>query len=204
VSERHWVIVEAASGVVLQRQFITEGCHPRSAGWAWDPETQVAHQVPADRLAGYTAGEVEWIDGAFVDNLAPLTAQLLARIDAETGEFRKRFITVGPGQEMTYVHKGNEAKAFLADPNPDPANYPMLKAEADATERPIAALAADVAQAALFWTLLGSASEAARIGAKRAVEAAATAAGKKAAAVIDWVAVETGVMVRIMSGAGGG
>ena len=117
---------------------------------------------------------------------APLSTMheaLYARIDHAAGEFRKRFITTVPGQEMTYLHKEREARTFMMEPE---GAYPMLEAEAAATGVAVADLASAVIASADAWVGIGAKIEAARIGAKKAVADATTAEAKSAAAAVDW------------------
>jgi hypothetical protein len=120
--------------------------------------------------------------------LAGVEADLHARIDAEAGAFRTRFITAVPGQELTYQRKEAEAWAWVTVEAPDLADYPFLAAEAAATGSAPGDAAAAIIAAAEMWAAIGSAIEGARIGAKRAVTAAADAPAKAAAAVVDWEA----------------
>jgi hypothetical protein len=117
-------------------------------------------------------------------------AKLKARIDAEAGEARKRFITSAAGQELTYQRKEAEARAWLASGAPAlvGTDFPFLAAEAAATGQDVGAAAAAIVAAADLWSAVGSAIEGARIAAKRAVAAAATADDKHAAASVDWAA----------------
>lgn len=114
-----------------------------------------------------------------------LNTLLHARIDQEAGQFRGRFLTVAPGQEMTYLRKEEEARALLAG---DAGAYAFLDAEARATGRTVEQVAGLVVAQADFWLPLGAAIEGLRMGAKMAVTAATTRADKEAAAVVDWEA----------------
>lgn len=130
-------------------------------------------------------GDHDWdpVTRTVVPNLVWIETRLHAEIDRQAGEFRGRFITTVPGQEMTYLRKEEEARAHVAGTNAEPL---MLTAEAAATGVTVADLAAAVIQKADEWAGLGAAIEAARIGAKAAVTAAATREAKIAAAVVDW------------------
>ncbi|MFA7597665.1 MAG: hypothetical protein WCY92_15060, partial [Novosphingobium sp.] len=122
------------------------------------------------------------------EEFAEQESQCHAQIDHDAGLFRARFITDVPGQSQTYVEKEREALAYATDPE---GSYPFLAAEAAATGRTIAQVAAEVAGTAAAWRMLGAAIEGARIGAKRAVSAAKDGgdwAGMEAAAAVDWEA----------------
>lgn len=139
---------------------------------------------------GYGEGWMRF-DGAtltFVEDWSAFDAALHAGIDIEAGEVRCQYITDVPGQQLTYQHKEREAREWVAATAPSIADYPFLAAEAEATATTPDEAAAAIIAAADEWTAIGAAIEGARIGAKRAVSAAATAADKRAAAVVDWQA----------------
>jgi hypothetical protein len=120
--------------------------------------------------------------------LVGLDKRLQDAIDASAGLFRERFITTVPGQEMTYLEKERQARAWLADPAPDPnaAQYSMLKAEADGIGVTIDERVPVIIAQADAWRALGSRIEGLRMGAKAAVLAASTRAEKEAAANVNW------------------
>lgn len=49
------------------------------------------------------------------------------------GQVRLRYITDEPGQAMVYMDKEAAALAWLADPDPSPADYPAIAAEIGST-----------------------------------------------------------------------
>lgn len=128
--------------------------------------------------------------GGFID--APGDVDLHARISAEAGEVRRRFITDVPGQMGTYLVKEAQARAWVATASPDPAEHPHLALEAEATGMSVADVAALVIATADHWRLLDARIEAARRGAIVAVQAAETPEAKLAAAEVDWAAVLDG------------
>lgn len=76
------------------------------------------------------------VDGALVRpegwaDVALTNARLeaVARINAAAGEVRRLYITDIPGQPTIYQMKETEARAWLADPDPDLADYPFIAAE---------------------------------------------------------------------------
>lgn len=115
--------------------------------------------------------------------LAAYKAAMLARIDQEAEAFRLRFITPGSGQAMVYMVKEAEARALRADAA---AAAPHIESEAAARGLPSAGVAQIVIDMADTWRGLSAAIEGRRIGAKLAIEAAATVAGVRAAAEVDW------------------
>jgi hypothetical protein len=147
-----------------------------------------AVQVPA----GFHDGWMRFEAGAFVEDWSRMEADLYARIDAEAGTARCRFITDVPGQQLTYQRKEREAYTWASAAEPDVADFPFLAAEVRATGGNPAArsdvdgAAATIIAAAESWAVIGSTIEEARIRAKRAVSAAATVEAKRAAAAVDW------------------
>jgi hypothetical protein len=121
-------------------------------------------------------------------NLDPVRASLCNRIDAEAGAVRARFITVAPGQEMTYVFKANEAQSYVAS-DTDPTHYPFMRAEAAATDKTLDEVHASVLESTTLFIIIGARIEGARMAAKQAVNAADNANAMIAAATLDWAAV---------------
>ncbi len=120
-----------------------------------------------------------WLTGADPWPYRPVAfarGQAIRLVNIDAGVSRSKFITVIPGQEMTYAEKEREALAYLANPLPVPADYPMLVAEATATGVTLPALAAEVVQVAEDWRLVGSEIEGIRRGAIVAVQQATTTA----------------------------
>ena len=103
-------------------------------------------------------------------------SQAIVAVNRAAGTCRAKYITVTPGQEMTYAEKEREALAYLAASSPVPADYPMLLAEATATGVTLPELAAEVVQVAEDWRFIGSEIEGIRRGAIVAVQQAKTTA----------------------------
>ncbi|MFA7416119.1 MAG: hypothetical protein WC048_16735 [Rhizobium sp.] len=108
-----------------------------------------------------------------------------AEVDAAAESVRLSYITAGAGQALTYSQKATEAVAYLGAANPVAADYPLLNAEVGITGPTIAEVAAIVKAAFDQWQIIGAQIEAARLGAKKAIAAAATAA--EAQAVLDGI-----------------
>ena len=120
-------------------------------------------------------------------DIAALRAAATQRVYTAAGQIRSRFATNLPAQDMIYLEKAAEARRFLtAYPTPldapeeisaDPAlGYPFIASEIGIT----AATGWEVAQfyvagAALFRQA-GAAIDGIRLGAAKAIEAAATPA----------------------------
>lgn len=178
----HFVRIDRASGLLV--------------GWGTVDETQLKDQefggthyafAYADESnPPYALVPIGAIMGMEID-LAWLRAQLIARIDQEAGEVRAQFITVAPGQEMTYMTKWQEAKAWASGNDPETA--PFLKMEAEMTDTTIDAIAALVLATVQGWLSIGPKIEGARRRGNVLIDAAATSQEACAAAQIDWPAV---------------
>ena len=145
-------------------------------------------------LSESSLADLDWTDAALgyrgfgyvpVIDLTDLRAEAVARVNAEAGAFRRRFITDIPGQIGTYLAKEAEAKAYATDQG---ADCPYLESEARATNRPVGDVATEVSQTAARWRKLDAAIEGARRGAVLAIEGALTADRISAAGFVDWEA----------------
>lgn len=121
-------------------------------------------------------------------DLATLKADALRSIDAAAEEYRLQFLTAGSGQAMAYRQKLDEARAFVADPEIDPALVPHIIAEASATGMTPADKAAQIIATFDGWVQISAGIEGKRAAAKAAVEAAQTAEEVATAASVDWAA----------------
>jgi len=99
-------------------------------------------------------------------------ASAAAYIDAEAGRARAQFITVAPGQEMTYLEKVTQARAFGADPDPDVEDYPLIYGEIGITGESAVEVAGVILGRYAQWQQIGAVIEAMRLTAKRDVAAA--------------------------------
>ena len=124
-----------------------------------------------------------WVDG--IDRKAAKAA-----IDAQAEELRLRLLTAGAGMALVYESKRTEAvKAsgvVAGGGTPAEADFPLLAAEIGITGDDVADVATAVLETAARWTLAAAAIEAARLAAKRAVEAAETVEAFDAAQAVMW------------------
>ena len=128
--------------------------------WAWtDPRTSSEH-----------AAEL---------NGAKITA--IAGVNDAAGVTRARYITVIPGQEMLYILKDTEARAFIADPAPDLVEYPLVAAEIGITAPSPYEVAQVYVNMAAMLRQLAAAIETMRLGAIAAIETASNLAAVEAA-----------------------
>ena len=99
-------------------------------------------------------------------------AKAVTSINMAADTIRRRYVTQITGQDMLYMTKRDEAAAYLADPDPDLTNYPLLAAEVGIT----APTAYHVAQVYLglsaIWIALVAPLETARLGAIKQIEMA--------------------------------
>lgn len=120
-------------------------------------------------------------------SLGELKAGLKRAIDQAAESERLKYITPGAGQSLTYAEKAAQAQQCLAAENPAPADYPLLAAEVGITAQTLTGVAETVATAYGQWMTVGALIEAARLGAKAAVDAAPTEQEAKAAiAAVSW------------------
>ncbi|KRB58450.1 hypothetical protein ASE04_27435 [Rhizobium sp. Root708] len=117
--------------------------------------------------------ELEAFRLSALPNLAGVQTALKAAIDSQAEAERLRYITPGAGQAMTYQQKAGEASRFLADAEPNPADYPMLSAEVGITAETLAGVANVVNDAYINWQMIGAAIESIRLSNKAAIDAAA-------------------------------
>jgi len=126
-----------------------------------------------------------WIEGAWVvEDLPVPTLQqrveeaarvAVARVNAEAGQQRAKYITVTTGQEGTYVVKAEEARRFRDLPEGEAATaeaFPYLSAEALCCGTTMEAVAALVLATETAWHQLNALIEGRRRGALVAIEAA--------------------------------
>ncbi len=158
-----------------------------------DPEGHewVTIEPPSeDILLSYPEGTIEIPMVPVVTTpptLAQSKASLKSAIDTAAEGERRKYITPGSGQAMTYMQKSDEAARFLASTDPDPAAFPLLAAEVGITAPSIGQVAAIVNGAYAQWQVIGAAIEAARLGTKASIDAAETIEAAQAAAdAVSW------------------
>lgn len=141
---------------------------------------RVERITSAAPYAGFIANaqaEITAQDTPVPPTLADHKASAAAYIDAAAGRARAQFITVAPGQEMTYLEKVIQARAYGADLDPDVEDYPLLYGEIGITGESAAEVAGVILGRYALWQQIGAVIEATRLTAKRDVAAAEDAAG---------------------------
>lgn len=116
-----------------------------------------------------------------VVNMAEVKALALEAVGLAVSAARRAFVTDLPAQEMIYLAKEAEARAWLAATDPDVADYPFLEAEAGLTAATPTALANLWLQMAGQWRAVAAQIEAVRMIAISAINAATTSAAANAA-----------------------
>ncbi|WP_415183529.1 hypothetical protein [Phaeovulum sp.] len=147
---------------------------------------EVPDDTPTANLAALRVA-----DGALVTaNLAPLKLDAVAKINQVIGYLRAAITTDIAGQQMIYLRKESEARAWLAEATPDIAEYPMIAAEVGITGETADQVAQVWVNMAALWTGISAGLEGARIGHISLVDAAQTAAEIDAAVVAFFAVME--------------
>lgn len=115
-------------------------------------------------------------DAAAAQALADARAAAYAHLAAHITAARAPLITILPGQEMIYLAKEAEARAWLTATAPDLADYPLLSAEIGLTAPTAAELADLWLTMSRQWRMAAAALEALRLTIKAAIDAAETPA----------------------------
>lgn len=118
--------------------------------------------------------------------LATARRKAIDSVNVQAGECRQKFMTDIPGQESTYLIKEAEVRAYQTDEDPDPADYPLLNAEAQACGWTLEYTVNYVLQTAIMFRQVVAAVEGLRRGAIITIEQSTTTAAINAATVITW------------------
>lgn len=132
-----------------------------SPGWLHDGETFSAPPLTPEVIA---------------ERLAQALSSSALQVERAIAATRRAFVTDLPAQEMIYLAKEAEARAWQAASAPDLADYPFLAAEVGLTAATPADLAALWLTMAAQWRGVASQIEAARMTASAAIAAATTPA----------------------------
>lgn len=106
--------------------------------------------------------------------LGAAKARAHATLASAVAAARAAMITTLPGQDMIYLAKEAEARAWIADPAPDPAAYPLIVAEIGITAPDAASLAQLWLNLAALWRSRAAQLEALRLSVGAAIDAAGT------------------------------
>lgn len=124
---------------------------------------------------------------------ADIKEQIKAQIDSAAETARSKYITQGAGQALTYDRKRREALQAIDDPAPTAEKYPVLSASIGIEVANTGNLKTDFDAISTMviakerqWALVANAIEVLRLGAKKAVDEAASVAEAQAAAQVAW------------------
>lgn len=130
-----------------------------------DPQEFII-EAPIAALGDLLAGIV---DARTLRTVEEARRQATLRVNLAAGQSRTKFFTNIPGQELTYVEKQTEQKAYdavvAAGGTPVPTDYPICNAEAGTTGYTLAEVIGQVRTAAAQMTVVGAQIEAIRRGA---------------------------------------
>jgi len=129
---------------------------------------------------GLGVDRIDYLINCFpvVPSLAQLQAEAAARVDALAGATRLNYVTIAPGQEMTYTAKLADANAYIAAGYPtDASPYPWINTEATLTSSTPTAVADLIIYTAGLWGAIGATIEGRRLATKQTI-AGATNSGQ--------------------------
>ncbi|OMQ42081.1 hypothetical protein [Ensifer sp. 1H6] len=133
--------------------------------------------------------QAEWNPAPVEPDLPAMRLDAITKIDRDAEKYRLNFITAGSGQTMAYQQKLTEARAALVDPPALESDIPHIVAEAALDGVSVADKAAEIIATFEQWQVVSASIEAKRLGAKKAVAAAETAAAIESAATVNWMGV---------------
>lgn len=144
-------------------------------------------EIPDEHAEAVTAAIAAVTANVSALSLAAVKNQMIGLVNAAAEKERLKYITSGQGQAMTYTEKRDQARAFLAAEDPDPADYPMIANEVGITAATAREVAEVIAGRYAAWKAIGEEIEKVRMIANKAIDDAADEAGAKAvAAGITW------------------
>lgn len=121
----------------------------------------------------YDKTKQQFVFEAIPQDISILVKQSERRIDEAASFACSRYISQGVGQECRYMIKREQAINFLCDFEPILANYPMVKREADETNRTPKEVAQLIVDTFCLWIDLAAEVEALRCGGKKKCREAA-------------------------------
>lgn len=116
------------------------------------------------------------VDGALVPlsdkMLADAKMNGIAKVNNLSGEIRKRYVTEIPAQQMLYMRKEAEAKAWIAATDPNVDEYPYIKSEIGITAETADMVAMVYLNQAYYLDVEASNLEVGRLGTISVIEGA--------------------------------
>ncbi|WP_166304332.1 hypothetical protein [Bradyrhizobium sp. 2S1] len=150
-------------------------------------DTEPHGKILFERAVAGAYGAVAPYPKSSAQDLADYKTSLMAKVDAKAEQIRGTYLTIGSGQAMVYQRKGEEVARLANDPDPDPANYPILSATVGIEGATIQEVAALVNATQEAWVKIAAAIETARLGGKAAIDAATSVqAANEAFDAIKW------------------
>lgn len=157
-------------------------------GIAWGSDGVIQYREDVTQAARDAVAIVLAAHDPMASAVAGLRATAIDAVDSAAGAARGRYITLAPGQEMTYLIKAQQAAAYRAAGYPAASivDYPFIQAKAKSSKASPTAAGYQAAADAIYnkqaaWMASGAAIEQAREAGKAAVNAAITAAAITAA-----------------------
>jgi hypothetical protein len=168
------------SGVVAEIIVLPEGTAIETA---FHPEIIAALVICSEDVKqGWSYSDGEFAP-SFVEEapLDKIKAALKVTVDTTAEAERKKYITPGEGQAMTYQRKVEEAKRAILEEEPAAADYPMLAASVGVDGDTVKEIATIVLAMDAAWAVIGSAIEKTRLNVKKAIDEAVSAEAANAA-----------------------
>lgn len=144
-------------------------------------------EIPEEHAEAVTAAIAAVTATVASLSLAAVKTQMIGLVNAAAEKERLKYITAGQGQAMTYAEKRDQARAFLAANNPDPADYPMIANEVGITAATAQEVAEVISGRYAAWKAIGEEIERVRMVSNKAIEDAADEENARAVASnINW------------------
>lgn len=161
-------------GIAPSREWLEEAVGGTIIEWPERIEPRL-HRVVDGQVVAKPAAELDAV--ALADAIRRANVEIFRAVQGK----RREFVTDLPAQVEVYKKKEAEARAYLADPSPDMADYPRLSDEVGVTAATADDLAALWVAMADAWDAADRAVEKARMVAKVAVASATATADVDAA-----------------------
>lgn len=169
-------------GVVAEIIVLPEGTALETA---FHPEIIAAFVAcPENVEQGWSYADGEF-SPSFVEEapLDKIKAALKVTVDTAAEAERKKYITPGEGQAMTYQRKVEEAKRAILEEEPTADDYTMLAASLGVDGETVKEVATVVLAMDAAWAVIGAGIEKIRMNTKKDIDDAASA--EAANAIVD-------------------
>jgi hypothetical protein len=117
---------------------VTDDVTPNSHYLATTGEVRLVPPPPvSDELWEFAPLQGRWVsllgEAERAANLSRVRMAAVWHVNAACSAVRAQYVTPITGQELTYMMKMSDARAYLVDPAPDLANYPYIAGEVGLT-----------------------------------------------------------------------